>query len=49
MVEGGGAKSYNHARSWLFKYPEESHKLLKLITDVTIKYLIGQVRAGAQV
>ena len=49
MVEGGGAKSYNKARAWLLKHPKESHYLLGLITDVTVEYLVGQVRAGAQV
>lgn len=49
MVEGGGAKSYTHARKWLFAHPEESHQLLRLITDVLIEYLVLQVESGAQV
>jgi hypothetical protein len=48
MVEGGGAKSYTHARKWLFAHPAESHQLLALITDVLVEYLILQVAAGAQ-
>mmetsp|Transcript_50127 Transcript_50127/g.98272 ORF Transcript_50127/g.98272 Transcript_50127/m.98272 type:complete len:417 (-) Transcript_50127:90-1340(-) len=48
MVEGGGAKSFNKARSWLCMYPEQSHYLLSLLTDVIIEYLVLQVQAGAQ-
>lgn len=48
MVEGGGAKSYTHARRWLFAHPAESHALLSLITDVLVEYLVLQVQAGAQ-
>lgn len=44
MIHGQGAKSYNFARAWFYKYPKESHELLQLITDVTIVYLIEQVR-----
>jgi uroporphyrinogen decarboxylase len=48
MVEGGGSKSYNHARAWFYKWPAESHVLLSLLTDVIIEYLTLQVVAGAQ-
>ncbi|KAI4525841.1 uroporphyrinogen decarboxylase [Schizophyllum commune Loenen D] len=48
MVEGGGSKTLQKAKTWLFKYPEESKALLKRIADVCIDYLVGQVKAGAQ-
>lgn len=48
MIEGGGSKLFSNSKKWLFKYPAESHALLRRITDVIIVYLIGQVRAGAQ-
>jgi len=32
----------------LFKYPEESKTLLMRIADVCVEFLIGQVKAGAQ-
>lgn len=48
MVEGGGSKSYRHARAWLYNHPEESHALLQQITDVVVDYLVRQVDAGAQ-
>jgi uroporphyrinogen-III decarboxylase len=49
MIEGGGSKTYSKAKTWLYKYPKESHELLQRITDVIVRFLIGQVRAGAQV
>lgn len=48
MIEGGGAKSYNRPRSWMYKHPQETHKLLQLLTDVIVEHLYYQVKAGAQ-
>jgi len=48
MIEGGGSKTFQKAKTWLFKYPEESKALLKRIADVCVDFLIGQVKAGAQ-
>ena len=49
MVEGGGTKTFQKSKTWLFKYPEESKALLMRIADVCVEYLVGQVKAGAQV
>ena len=49
MIEGGGSKTFQKAKSWLFKYPQESKALLMRIADVCVEYLVGQVKAGAQV
>lgn len=49
MIEGGGSKTLTKAKTWLWKYPEESKALLKRITDICVEYLVGQVKAGAQV
>ena len=49
MIEGGGSKTLSKAKSWLFKFPEESHTLLQIVTDVCVKFLVGQAKAGAQV
>lgn len=49
MIEGGGSKTLAKAKSWLWKYPKESHALLQRITDIAIEFLVGQVKAGAQV
>lgn len=49
MIEGGGSSMMSKARPWLYKYREDSHKLLQMITNVIIDYLVLQVKAGAQV
>ncbi len=36
------------AKRWLYQWPEASHRLLGLLTDVLVPYLVGQVAAGAQ-
>ncbi|XP_076234251.1 uroporphyrinogen decarboxylase [Calliopsis andreniformis] len=48
MIQGGGSSTMTKARTWLYKYPEDSHKLLQLITNVIVDYLVMQVKAGAQ-
>jgi len=48
MIQGGGSSTMAKARSWLYKYPEDTHKLLQMITDVIVDYLVLQVKAGAQ-
>lgn len=47
MVEGKGSKSFDKAKQFCFTQPELAHKLLQKITDVTVKYLNAQVKAGA--
>jgi uroporphyrinogen decarboxylase len=49
MIEGGGSKTLQKAKTWLFRYPVDSKKLLARIADVCVDFLVGQVKAGAQV
>ena len=49
MIEGGGSKTLTKAKSWLYKYPQETKDLLQRITDIAIEFLVEQVIAGAQV
>lgn len=49
MIEGGGSTTHSKAKRWLYRHPEASHMLLKMLTDVIVQYLLGQVAAGAQV
>lgn len=49
MVEGKGSQNFLKAKEWLYNYPEASHRLLSLLTDVLIEFLYGQVASGAQV
>jgi len=48
-TSGKKGKTWKEAISWLYKYPKLSHKVFDLITETNIKYLVGQVKAGAQV
>ncbi|KAL2301824.1 hypothetical protein Nmel_011223 [Mimus melanotis] len=48
MIEGGGSTTMAKAKSWLYRHPEASHRLLRLLADVITDYLVGQVAAGAQ-
>lgn len=48
MIEGEGSKTWSKAKSWLFRYPTESHQILHLLTEVIIDYLVAQAQAGAQ-
>ncbi|XP_020843233.1 uroporphyrinogen decarboxylase isoform X1 [Phascolarctos cinereus] len=48
MVEGGGSNTMAQAKRWLYQWPKASHRLLGLLTDVLVPYLVGQVAAGAQ-
>lgn len=48
MIEGGGSTTHSKAKRWLYRYPEASHRLLRMLTDIIIRYLLEQVSAGAQ-
>ncbi|MET0300581.1 MAG: uroporphyrinogen decarboxylase [Flavitalea sp.] len=47
MVEGKGSKTFDKAKAFCYTQPEVAHALLSMITETTIKYLKGQVAAGA--
>ena len=47
-VEGGGSKTCSKAKRWLYEWPEASHRLLQMLTDLNVDYLVEQARAGAQ-
>ena len=49
MIEGSSSKTNSKVMKWLYVHPNDSHRLLQLLCDVTIDYLIEQVKAGAQV
>ncbi|KAI9884690.1 MAG: Uroporphyrinogen decarboxylase in heme biosynthesis [Watsoniomyces obsoletus] len=48
MVEGGGSKFFVQAKTWIYKYPEASRKMLQKIAELCVEYLARQVQAGAQ-
>jgi uroporphyrinogen decarboxylase len=47
MTEGRGSKTFSNAKKMLYTEPELSHQLLDMITQSTINYLKGQIKAGA--
>src|ERR1044072_3349630 len=49
MVQGKGSKTFDEARAFCYTEPAMAHRLLQMITDTTIAYLKGQVRAGVDV
>lgn len=49
MVEGKGSKGFEKAKAFCFTQPELAHQLLEKITQATIRYLIAQLKAGADV
>ncbi|HWB26521.1 MAG TPA: uroporphyrinogen decarboxylase [Chitinophagaceae bacterium] len=49
MVQGKGSKTFDEAKIFCYTQPALADKLLQMITDTTIAYLKGQVKAGADV
>jgi uroporphyrinogen decarboxylase len=49
MVQGKGSKTFDEAKAFCYTKPELAHELLRMITDTTIAYLQGQVKAGVDV
>lgn len=49
MIEGKGSKTFSLAKKMLYTDPQLSHRLLDMITQSTINYLKGQVKAGADI
>jgi uroporphyrinogen decarboxylase len=47
MVQGKGSKTFDEAKAFCYTQPELAHTLLQMITDTTIGYLKGQIKAGA--
>ena len=49
MVEGGGSKLFVQVKTWIYRYPRESKKMLQKIAELCVEYLALQVKAGAQI
>jgi uroporphyrinogen decarboxylase len=48
LVEGEGSRSFAQWKRMLYAAPELAHALLDKTTQTTVRYLVAQVRAGAQ-
>ena len=49
MVEGGGSKDQAAARAWAYRAPDSFQRLIDLLVDTSVSYLLGQIEAGAKV
>lgn len=47
MIEGGGSKTFTEVKKLRFAEPETFRGLLDLLVEVTVDYLLMQVKAGA--
>ncbi|TYZ66656.1 hypothetical protein PybrP1_007474 [[Pythium] brassicae (nom. inval.)] len=48
MIEGGGSRTKAILKTFLYQHPKAAHDLLQAVTDVCVRFLIAQQRAGAQ-
>lgn len=49
MVEGVGSKDQAEARKLAYREPETFQRLIDLLVETSVLYLLGQVKAGARV
>jgi uroporphyrinogen decarboxylase len=49
IVEGGHSRNYTHVKKLMYKDPATFERLMGLISDVVVDYLLAQIAAGAQV
>ena len=49
MIEGGGSKTFEKAKTFAYGRTEEFYELLDLLVESTTAYLLGQIKAGAEV
>ncbi len=47
MIEGQGSKTFDTFKSFLFREPKAAHTLFDALAQELITYLLGQVKAGA--
>jgi uroporphyrinogen decarboxylase len=47
-IEGGGSRTYERAKRFLYEHPDAWHALLSRLVDVTADYLNAQIAAGAE-
>jgi len=49
IVEGGHSRNYLHVKKLMYEDPATFGRLMTLISDVVVDYLLAQIAAGAQV
>lgn len=48
MIEGSGSRTKALFKTFLYEHPKAAHSLLQGLSDVCVRFLIAQQRAGAQ-
>ena len=48
MTEGGGSKNFTNTKRMMYEAPALFNRLMTLLADVTVRYLLAQIEAGAQ-
>lgn len=48
MVEGGGSQDHAKTKSWAYKDPDGFQKLIDLLVDASVEYLLAQIDSGAE-
>ncbi|MFA5073443.1 MAG: uroporphyrinogen decarboxylase [Nitrospirota bacterium] len=49
LIEGGSSRSYQQAKTMMFKEPQTWHALMEQLTAIIVGYLNAQIDAGVQV
>ncbi len=49
IVEGGHSRNYAEIKKFMYADPEGYGRLMSLISDIIVDYLLAQIAAGAQV
>ena len=49
IVEGGHSRNYTHVKKLMYEDPVTFSRLMSLISEVVVDYLLAQIAAGAQV
>ena len=48
MIEGSSPKSFTKIKRWMYVWPEDFKRLIDMLTEVLIIFLMNQIKAGAQ-
>ncbi|HEY1796821.1 MAG TPA: uroporphyrinogen decarboxylase [Stellaceae bacterium] len=49
MVEGGSSRDFARVKFWAYRHPDSFDRLMRLIEEATIAFLLGQIEAGVEV
>ena len=47
LIEGGSSRNFEKTKIFMYTQEEAFHRLMKLLSEITVRYLLGQAQAGA--